>query len=118
MSTRALSVSAHGALEIVAAPAIMVAPFLLDFGQAATVISVTLGALLLGLALQLESPRRTVPLSAHAGFDYGLAFGALIGGLAVGLGTDEWSAGVFLVGVGVAVMALTASTRFTAPRGA
>ena len=118
MSTRALSVSAHGALEIVAAPAIMVAPFVLDFGQAATVISVTLGALLLGLALQLEAPRRSVPLSAHAGFDYGLAFVALISGLAVGLATDEWSAGIFLVGVGVALMALTSSTRFTAPRGA
>jgi hypothetical protein len=118
MSTRALSVSAHGVLEILAAPAIMVAPFVLEFGQAATVISVTLGALLLGLAVQLEAPRRTVPLSAHAGFDYGLAFVALIGGLAVGLGTDEWSAGIFLVGVGIALMALTASTRFTAPRGA
>lgn len=118
MSTRALSVSAHGVLEILAAPAIMVAPFVLEFGQAATVISVTLGALLLGLALQLEGPGRTVPLSAHAGFDYGLAFVSLFGGLAVGLGTDEWSAGIFLVGVGIALMALTASTRFTAPRGA
>jgi hypothetical protein len=118
MGTRALSVSAHGALEILAAPAIMVAPFVFDFGQAATVITVTLGALLLGLALQLEGPRRTVSLSAHAGFDYGLAFVALIGGLAVGLATGEWSAGVFLVGVGVALMALSASTRFTAARGA
>jgi hypothetical protein len=118
MSTRALSVSVHGVLEILAAPAIMVAPFLLDFGQAATVISVMLGVVLLGLALQLEGPSRSVPLSAHAGFDYGLALVALIGGLAVGLGTDEWSAGIFLVGVGVALMALTASTRFTAPRGA
>jgi hypothetical protein len=118
MSTRAIPLSLHGALEILAAPAIMVAPFLLDFGQAATVITVTLGALLLGLALQVEGPRRTVPLSAHAGFDYALAFAALIGGLAIGLSTDEWAAGVFLVGVGVAQVALTAATRFSAPRGA
>ena|SRR5919106_264775 len=118
MSTRAIPLSLHGALEIIAAPAIMVAPFLLDFGQAATVITVTLGALLLGLALQVEGPRRTVPLSAHAGFDYTLAFVALIGGLAIGAFTDEWAAGVFLVGVGVAQVALTAATRFSAPRGA
>jgi hypothetical protein len=118
MSTRAIPLSVHGALEILAAPAIMVAPFILGFDQAATVITVALGALLLGLALQVEGPRRTVPLSAHAGFDYALALMALVGGLTVGLLTDEWVAGVFLVGLGVAEMALTAATRFTAPRGA
>jgi hypothetical protein len=115
---RAIPATVHGALEIIAAPAIMVAPFVFGFGEAATVISVTLGALLLGLALQVEGPRRAVPLSAHAGFDYTLAFVALVAGIAVGLVTDEWAAGVFLVGVGVAQVALTASTRFTAPRGA
>ena len=118
MSTRAIPLSLHGALEILAAPAVMVAPFLLGFGQAPTVITVALGALLLGLALQVEGPRRTVPLSAHAGFDYALALMALVGGLSVGLSTDEWAAGIFLVGLGVAEMALTAATRFTAPRGA
>jgi hypothetical protein len=118
MSTRAVPLSLHGALEILAAPAIMVAPFVLGFGQAATVITVTLGALLLGLALQVEGPRRAVPLSAHAGFDYTLAFVALVGGFAIGLSTDEWAAGIFLVGVGVAQVALTAATRFSAPRGA
>jgi hypothetical protein len=116
--SRAIPLWAHVVVEMVAAPAIMVAPFLLGFGPGATVAAVTIGVLLLGHALQVEGPRRTMPLSAHAGFDYGLAFVALVGGLAVGLGTDEWSAGIFLVGVGIALMALTASTRFTAPRGA
>jgi hypothetical protein len=118
MITRGIPLSVHGALEMLAAPAIMVAPFLLGFGQAATVASVLLGALLLGLALQVEGPRRSVPLSAHAGFDYLLAVAATLGGLVIGLGTDEWSAGVFLVGVGVAMVALTASTRFSIARGA
>ncbi|HEY8000609.1 MAG TPA: hypothetical protein VID76_01655 [Solirubrobacterales bacterium] len=118
MSTRAIPVSIHGALEIVAAPAIMATPFVLGFGAAATVISVVLGAVLMGLALQLEGPRRSVPLSAHAGFDYVLAATALLGGLAIGLATGEWQAGIFLVGIGLAMVALTASTRFTAPRGA
>jgi hypothetical protein len=118
MSTRAISISAHSAIEVIAAPAIMAAPFLLGFGQAATVIAVTLGAVLLGLALQVEGPNRSVSLSAHAGFDYLLAAVAAIGGLAIGLVTDEWYAAIFLVGVGAAQVALTASTRFSVARGA
>ena len=116
--SRAIPLSVHVALETIAAPAIMAAPFLLGFGQAATVATVTLGAVLFGLALQVEGPRRTIPLSAHAGFDYVLATAALFGGLAVGLVSGEWIAGAFLVGVGVAQVALTASTRFSTARNA
>jgi hypothetical protein len=36
----------------------------------------------------------------------------------IGLASQDASAAVFLVGLGVAQMALTAMTRFTAPRGA
>jgi hypothetical protein len=118
MAFRAIPLGIHGAIEVIAAPAIMVAPFLLGFGQAATVISVTIGVLLLGLALQAESPNRTVPLSAHAGFDYLLATTAAIAGLVIGLATGEWYAAVFLVGVGAAQVALTASTRFSIARSA
>jgi hypothetical protein len=118
MGTRTIPLSIHSAIEVIAAPAIMAAPFLLDYGQAATVVAVTLGALLLGLALQAEGPRRTVPLSAHAGFDYLLATAAAISGLVIGLATGEWYAAIFLVGVGAAQVALTASTRFSVARGA
>ena len=115
---RAISLQVHGALEMLAAPAIMVAPFVLGFGQAATVICVAIGVLLLGLSLHAESPSRTVPMSAHAGFDLSLAIIGLVGGLAVGFSTGEWVAGVYLVGIGAAQVALTAMTRFTAARGA
>jgi hypothetical protein len=115
---RSIPLAVHAAIEVFAAPAIMVAPFLFDFGQAATVVAVTIGALLLGLALQAEGPRRTVPLSAHAGFDYLLATAAAIAGLVIGLATGEWYAAVFLVGVGAAQVALTASTRFSLARNA
>ncbi|MGH2954920.1 MAG: hypothetical protein ACRDK9_13080 [Solirubrobacterales bacterium] len=116
--SRAIPLWAHVVVEMVAAPAIMVAPFLLDFGPGATVAAVTIGVLLLGHALQVEGPRRTVPLSAHAGFDYVLAVASMIGGLAIGTAADEWAAGAFLVGVGVAQVMLTASTRFSVARGA
>jgi hypothetical protein len=115
---RSIPLAVHAAIEVFAAPAITVAPFLLGFGQAATVVAVTIGALLLGLALQAEGPRRTVPLSAHAGFDYLLAIAAAIAGLVIGLATSEWYAAVFLVGVGAAQVALTASTRFSLARNA
>jgi hypothetical protein len=109
---------AHAAIETVAAPAVMAAPFLFGFGQAAAIIAFAFGAMLLGLALQAAGPRRSIPVSAYAGFEYMLAAFAIIGGFAVGVGTGGWSAGVFLVGTGVALVALTASTRFSVPAGA
>ena len=72
-SSRTIPYPAHAAIETVAAPAIMAAPLLLGFGQAAAVVAFAIGALLLGLAFQAAGPRRTVPISAHAGFDYLLA---------------------------------------------
>ncbi len=101
-----------------AAPAVIAAPFLLGFGEAATVVAFVIGALLLGFAVQAAGPGRTIPLSAHAGFDYMLAAFTGISGLAIGIATGEWAQGVFLVGVGVASVALTASTRFSVPAGA
>ena len=115
---RGISTSLHSAVEMIAAPAIMVAPFLLGFGPAATVLAVLYGVVLLGLALQLDSPARSLPLRAHAGFDYLIAVLAAIGGLAVGLVAGDWGAAVFLAGIGAAMSAMTASTRFTAARSA
>jgi hypothetical protein len=110
--------TAHAAIQTVAAPAVMAAPFLLGFGQAAGVVAFVLGATLLGLALQAAGPRRSIPLSAYAGFEYVLAAFAILGGLVVGLAAAEWAAGIFLVGTGAALVALTAATRFSVPAGA
>ncbi len=118
MIFRGIPATAHSAIEVIAAPAIMVAPFVLGFGTAATVLTVAIGALLLTLALQIDSPSRSVPLSAHAGFDYTLAFAAAVGGAAVGFISGELGAAIFLVGVGAAMALLTVSTRFTMARNA
>lgn len=114
---RHIPLSVHAGLETLAAPLLMVAPFLLGFGQAATVVSVLIGALLLGLALQIPGPQRSISLSSHASFDYALATFATVAGIAVGAVTGAWEPTVFLVGIGAAMVALTASTRFSAPRG-
>ena len=118
MSSRAIPLSVHSVLEMFAAPAIMVAPFLLGFSPAATAVTVLLGIVMLALALQVDGPGRTLPLAAHAGFDYTLAALATLAGLAIGLATGEWYATVFLVGIGAAIVALTASTRFSTARSA
>ena len=117
-ASRAIPLAAHAAIEMVAAPALMAAPFLLGFGEAAGVVAFVIGAFLLGLALQTSGPGRTVPLSAHAGFDYLLALLAGIAGLVIGGSTGEWGQGIFLVGIGIALAALTTATRFSAPAGA
>lgn len=119
MSTlRTIPLWLHAGVETFAAPAIMAAPFFFGFGPAASVICVVTGALLLGLAIQVPGPQRTVSISAHATYDYALALFAVSGGIAVGLITGGWGATIFLVGIGAAMATLTASTRFSVPRGA
>ena len=117
--SRAIPLNVHAALEVAAAPLLIVAPFALGFGYVTGAVSIALGVLLIGLATSIygDSARGNVPLSAHAGLDYALA-GATIGaGVISGIAGDDVAA-VFLVGFGSAHMALTASTRFSRPLGA
>ncbi|MGH2962290.1 MAG: hypothetical protein ACRDL3_08875 [Solirubrobacterales bacterium] len=113
---RYVPLSVHSGLETIAAPLIMAGPLLLGLDQAAIVAGFALGTLLLGLTLSLFSERRVVPLTTHAEFDYVLAFAAVVIGSAIGIATGDAAAMIFLVGVGVAQAALTASTRFSAAR--
>ena len=110
---RAIPLAIHGVIEIVAAPVLIVAPFVLGFGTAAGAVSIALGAVLMGLALSTHGEHRTVPLAAHAGFDYLIGGLAIVVGLALGIGGAPPIATVFLVGFGAAHLALTASTRFS-----
>ena len=117
MTSRAIPLSAHSAIEIVGAPLLMAAPFFLGFGHMAGAISIALGATLMGLAISATGEQRTIPLSAHAGFDYAIAALTIVTGLVVGIAGGEPLATAFLVGFGVAHLALTASTRYSV-RGA
>ena len=114
---RYVPLSIHGMAEVVAAPVVMVAPFVLNMGMAATVVCFLIGAILFSLSLSLLDPR-SIPLTSHAEFDYVLAVFAAVAGIAIGIATGDFVAMIFLVGVGVAQLALTASTRFSVPRGA
>ena len=110
---RAVPLAVHGVIEIVAAPVLIAAPFLLGFGAAAGAISIALGVMLMGLALSTHGEHRTIPLTAHAGFDYMIGVLAIVAGLALGIGGAPLVATAFLVGFGAVHMALTASTRFS-----
>ena len=72
---RAIPLHVHGALEVIAAPILFVAPFALGFSAPAGAVSIIAGVLLLGLALSIygDPQRGSLPLTAHAGFDYALA---------------------------------------------
>jgi hypothetical protein len=117
VSTRSISIPTHALIEIVAAPVLMAAPFVLGFAQATGVVTFGLGALLLSLAISTVTDQRTIPLSAHADFDYALAVATIVAGLVFGVATSDPVATAFLVGFGAAHLALTASTRYSA-RGA
>ena len=119
MSTRSIHipVAAHTVVELLAAPLLMVAPFVLGFGLLSGALTLALGMLMMTLAISAAGEQRTIPLSAHVGFDYAIATATILAGLAVGILTGEAIATAFLVGFGAAHMALTALTRFSA-RGA
>ena len=110
---RTVPLAIHGVIEIVAAPVLIAAPFLLGFGYAAGAASIALGTVLMGLALSTHGDVRSIPLSAHAGFDYVIATVAIAAGVLLALGDAPLVATVFLVGFGAAHTALTASTRFS-----
>jgi hypothetical protein len=117
---RAIPLHVHGALEVLAAPLLFVAPFALGFSVLAGAISIAIGILLLGLALSIygEQDRGGLPLNTHAGFDYILALTLIVTGVVVGIATNDPIATIFMVGFGSAHLALTTSTRFTRPLGA
>jgi hypothetical protein len=114
---RSVSISAHTAIEIIAAPALMAAPFVLGFSSDIGAVTFLLGTLLMGLAISSATDQRTIPLTAHAGLDYVLAGVTIATGLIFGIATSDPVATAFLVGFGAAHLALTASTRYSA-RGA
>src|SRR3954454_11194670 len=94
---RTIPIGVHAALEVAAAPALLVAPFVLGFTPLAGVLSIALGVLLIGLATSVygDPQRGNLPLSAHAGFDYTLAVATIAAGVVAGIAGD-YVATVFL----------------------
>lgn len=114
----AISIDIHAALELLAAPLLIVAPFALGFGIPAGIISIAIGVLLIGLATSAfggADGRGTLPLTAHASFDYVLGATTFAAGLLAGFAAGDYAAGLFLVGFSSAHLALATITRYTRP---
>ena len=113
---RLISLPVHGALEMLVGFVLMVAPFALGLSPAATLIGVTAGVLVIGLALSstdIEAEgRRPMPIATHYAFDYGLVTGLLGIAAILGVTGDVTGAAVFAAAA-VIQLALNLTTRYT-----
>ena len=110
---RAIPLAIHGVVEVIAAPVLIAAPFVLGFGHAAGAASIALGAMLMWLALSTHGEHRTISLAAHAALDYLIGAVAVASAVALAVAGAPLVATAFLAGFGATHMLLTASTRFS-----
>ena len=110
---RLLPLDIHGALESALGPALMAAPFVFGFQLAPAVVSVTLGALILAVALATHATERApIPISTHAAFDIGFTIGLAAAAVVFAI-TGDIAAGVFLAGAAVTLTLITSLTRYS-----
>ena len=108
---RPISLSLHGAFELPIGVLALVAPFALGFGLAGTVVSVLIGACVVGLAL--DAAQQPAQVSAHQAFDYGIAFAAVLVAVPLALAGDT-TAALSLGALGLVQLGLGATTRYSA----
>jgi hypothetical protein len=106
--SRTISLPVHAALELALGVALLAAPFALGLEPAGLVAAVSLGVLMVGLAL---AGTDSLPLSAHQAFD--LALVAALGGGGIGLAlAGDPAAGLLLALAGGLQLTLLALTRW------
>ena len=112
---RLISLPVHGALELGVGLATMAAPFVLGFGPAGLIAGVLVGALIVGMALSTEPGERgSMSVATHFAFDRGLVIGLLGAAVVFGAVADR-AAALFFTLAALALLALSLSTRYTAP---
>ena len=117
--SRLISYPTHGAVELLVAVGIMAVPFALGLPTAAVITAVVIGAILFGLGVSATDTgeRGTLPISAHAAYDAGIALGLALVGIVFGV-AGSGPALVFFVLAGVVELGLASLTRYTpAPAG-
>ena len=114
-SSHALAHSLRPALLTVVGSALIAFPFLMGLGAAPIVVGVLVGTLAIALGLAGTEPgaRGTLPLSAQAVYDRGLAVGLLLSGGIFGV-AGEPEAMLLFAGAGLATLITTAVTRYSA----
>jgi hypothetical protein len=107
--TRSISLPTHSALELLGGLVLLAGPFLLGAEPAAMVASISLGAVVIGLALAGPD---SLPLRAHQSFDLTLVAALAGGGLGLALAGDP-AGGLVLLVVGGLQLVLVTLTRWT-----
>jgi hypothetical protein len=111
---RLISLSAHSAAEMLLGFAVMVSPFLFGLGTAAMLISVVMGALIVGVAFSTLDEESS-SIAAHHANDIGLSLGLAAASLATGIAGDGRAA--LILGLAAALDAtLLLTTRYSRAR--
>ena len=114
-SKHLISHALRAGLLMVAGTALIAGPFLLGLDAAAIVTGILVGTLAIALGLAGTEPggRGTLPLSAQAVYDRGLALGLLLSaGIFAAAGQIEAMA--LFAAAGIAALVMTSVTRYSA----
>jgi hypothetical protein len=112
---RLIPLALRSGLLMLAGAALIAAPFALGLGPAALVTAVGIGGVMVALALAGTdtSGRGTLPVSAHAVYDRGIAVGLLLTALVFAVASEADAALLFGI-AGVAALIVTSITRYSA----
>ena len=114
-SSHVISHSLRPGLLMLAGSALIALPFLMGLDAAPLVTGVLVGTLAIALGVAGTEPgsRGSLPLSAQAVYDRGLALGLLLSAGIFGL-AGEPEAMLLFAGAGLAALVMTAVTRYSA----
>lgn len=112
---RLIPLALRSGLLMLAGTALIVSPFLLELDSSALVTAVGIGGVMvaLGLAGTDTSGRGTLPVSAHAVYDRGIALGLVLVAVVFTVADQAEAALVFGI-AGVAALIVTSITRYSA----
>jgi hypothetical protein len=114
-SNRLLSPDARVALLVATGISLIIAPFAVGLGAAAVASGVFLGAIIVGLGFAGTAPsgRGTIPMSAHAVYDQGIAVGLLLAAVIFAVAGDYGATAVFTL-AGAIQLVVGTLTRYSA----
>jgi hypothetical protein len=112
---RLISPALRSGLLMAAGTALIGLPFAVGLDAAAIVTGMTIGVVLVALALAGTDTggRGTLPVSAQAVYDRGIGFGLLAVAVVFGL-ADDLGAALLFATAGVAALIVTSITRYSA----
>ena len=114
---RLIPLSVHGALEMLTGLVLMLAPFMVSLSPAGGVAAVTLGAILVGVALtSMDVGDRSVGVGAHYALDHGVALGLLAGAISLLALAGDAAAALVLALAALLQLTLSVTTRYSLGR--